>query len=424
MMPAGPRLSTPGPILPALYAGPRLQSFRNHLPWPLIHMRKPTVIVLLCCVVAIAMYFGLRGHHGPASTAGVAPVPVRAITVARQDVPRTLSGLGTVQSLHSVTIRPQVDGVLLKLWVKEGQMVKQGEMLASIDDRSIRAALDQAKAQLSQSQAQLEVATLDLKRYRTLSQDNGISRQQLDQQQALFNQLQATVLGNQAAIAAAQVQLSYTQIRSPVTGRVGIRSVDEGNVLRVSDAVGLFSVTRISPIAVEFSLPQATLPVLQALVQSTERTPVRAYADTDTSSASTSLLDEGLLTLIDNQVSSTTGTVRIKAEFDNGAQHLWPGQLVNVQLQTGVLRQVLAVPPRVVQRGIEQAFVYRLEGDHVVSVPVKVVYRAGNLEVIEGVDEGDTLISDGQSRLKPGARVQVTREEALPDASDSAEQQP
>ena len=387
-------------------------------------MRKPTVIVLLCCVVALALYFGLRERHGASKTAGVASVPVRVITVARQDVPRTLSGLGTVQSLHSVTIRPQVDGVLLKLWVKEGQMVKQGEMLASIDDRSIRAALDQAKAQLSQSQAQLDVATLDLKRYRTLSQDNGISRQQLDQQQALFNQLQATVLGNQAAIAAAQVQLSYTQIRSPVTGRVGIRSVDEGNVLRVSDAVGLFSVTRISPIAVEFSLPQATLPVLQGLVQNTERTPVRAYADTDTSSASTSLLDEGLLTLIDNQVSSTTGTVRVKAEFDNAAQHLWPGQLVNVQLQTGLLRQVLAVPPRVVQRGIEQAFVYRLEGDHVVSVPVKVVYRTGNLEVIEGVDEGDTLISDGQSRLKPGAKVQVTREEALPDASDSAEQQP
>lgn len=384
-------------------------------------MRKPIIFVVLVCVLGLALYLGLRARHSTPGSGASAAVPVRVITLSRQDVARTLSGLGTVQSLHSVTIRPQVDGVLQKLWVKEGQAVKQGDLLASIDDRAIKASLDQAKAQLSQSQAQLNVAAIDVKRYRALGKDNGISGQQVDQQQALFNQLQATVQGNQAAIAAAQVQLSYTQIRSPVTGRVGIRSVDEGNVLRVSDAAGLFTVTRIAPIAVEFSLPQSTLALLQRLVQTTEATPVLAYADTNTESGT--VLGEGRLTLIDNQVSSTTGTVRVKAEFPNAEQTLWPGQLVNVQLETGLQRQVLAVPARVVQRGIEQAFVYRVEGDRVVSVPVKVTYRTSALDVIEGVDESDVLVADGQSRLKPGTRVQVLKQEALPDAPSATEPQ-
>ena len=324
----------------------------------------------------------------------------------RQDLPRYTSGIGTVLSLHSVVIRPQVDGILTRLLVKEGQLVKTGDLLATIDDRAIRAALDQARAQLAQNQAQLQVAQVNLKRYKLLSVDDGISKQTYDQQLALVNQLNATVQGNQAAIDAALVQLSYTQIRSPVTGRVGIRTVDEGNVLRTTDSQGLFSVTQIDPIAVEFSLPQQMLPTLQGLVQAQDPAAVKAYlgADGDHPGA---LLGTGHMTLIDNQINSDTGTLRAKAEFANARQALWPGQLVTVKIQTALDQGALTVPPTVVQRGLDQHFVYRVKGDKVEAVPVQVLYQDSALNIISGVQAGDVLVSDGQSRLKPGALVQV-----------------
>lgn len=234
-----------------------------------INSRTLVISTLLLALAGAALW--LSSRSGSEKPAGVTAIPVRVVSVKQQDVPRFVSGIGSVLSLHSVVIRPQVEGVLTRLLVKEGQWVKQGDLLATIDDRAIRASLEQAKAQLGQSQAQLQVAGVDLKRYKLLSTDNGVSRQTLDQQQALFNQLQATVLGNQAAIAAAQVQLSYTQILSPVTGRVGIRNVDEGNFLRVADTQGLFSVTQIDPIGVEFSLPQHMLPTLQGLLKAQPR---------------------------------------------------------------------------------------------------------------------------------------------------------
>jgi multidrug efflux pump subunit AcrA (membrane-fusion protein) len=200
-----------------------------------MHKQKKSVIAItaLVALIAIGTWFATR----PTAKKVSAPVavPVQVINVVKEDVPRYVTGIGSVLSLQSVVIRPQVDGILTKLMVKEGQQVKTGDLLATIDDRSIRAALEQAKAQLSQSEAQLDVAQVDLKRYKLLTVDNSISKQQYDQQQALVNQLKATVQGNQASINASQVQLSYTQIRSPVTGRVGIRTVDEGNFLRVSD---------------------------------------------------------------------------------------------------------------------------------------------------------------------------------------------
>ena len=343
-------------------------------------------------------------------------VPVRVIQVVQRDVPRYVSGIGAVLSLHSVMIRPQIDGILTQLLVKEGQSVKAGDLLATLDDRSIQASLDQANAQLGQNQAQLRVAQIDLKRYQLLSVDNGISKQTLDQQQALVNQLKATARGNQAAIAAAKVQLSYTHIHSPVTGRVGIRAVDPGNFLRVSDAQGLFSVTQIDPIAVEFSLPQQQLPTLHDLLEA--KTPALVKAFIGDSEHSITPLGEGRLSLIDNQVSATTGTIKVKAQFDNPQHTLWPGQLVNVELQTGVEQNALVVPPSVVQRGLDNYFVYRVKGDGVESVPVRMVYQDTDLNIISGVNGGDTLVSDGQSRLKPGSRIEVVHEPAqTPDAS-------
>ncbi|MGY4490438.1 efflux RND transporter periplasmic adaptor subunit [Pseudomonas sp. TE3610] len=387
-------------------------------------MRTPITRNLLLALIVIALLgAGLWYWKKPVhKTAAATSIPVRVVQVTRQDVPRYLTGIGTVQSLQSVTVRPQIDGILAKLAVKEGQWVKQDDLLASIDDRAIRASLDQARAQLGQSQAQLQVAGVNLKRYKDLSVDNGVSRQTLDQQQALVDQLKATIQGNQAAIAAAQVQLSYTQIRSPVTGRVGIRTVDEGNFLRVTDTQGLFTVTQIDPIAVEFALPQQTLPTLLALTHGNDAAQVKAFVDGDSENGN--LLGTGHLTLIDNQVSATTGTIRAKAEFDNGEQKLWPGQLVNVSVESQVLRDALVVPPQVVQRGVDNHYVYRVKGSAVESVPVKVLYQDSERTVIDGVADGDTLVSDGQSRLKPGSEIEVVKPQQPAVADTAAEPQP
>ncbi|MCO7612589.1 efflux RND transporter periplasmic adaptor subunit [Pseudomonas chlororaphis] len=367
---------------------------------------KKTVVsaALLVALIAGAAWF----LNKPATARLAAPtaIPVRVAQVVQQDVPRYVSGIGTVLSLHSVIIRPQVDGILTRLLVKEGQLVKAGDLLATLDDRSIRANLDQAKAQLAQNQAQLQLAQINLKRYKLLSVDDGVSKQTYDQQAALVNQLNATAQGNQAAIDAAQVQLSYTQIRSPVTGRVGIRTVDEGNFLRMNDAQGLFSVTQIDPIAVEFSLPQQMLPTLQQLVRAQDPAAVQAYLGTDSNKAD-ALLGNGHLSLIDNQIDTGTGTLRAKAEFANPQQKLWPGQLVTVKIQTALDQGALTVPPTVVQRGLDQHFVFRVKGQQVERVPVQLLYQDSELNIIAGVQAGDVLVSDGQSRLKPGSQVQV-----------------
>ncbi len=387
-------------------------------------MRRPSRPVILAAlallVLAVAgIWFGQR-QPAPATREQTA-IPVRVVSVVQQNVPRYASAIGSVLSLHSVEVRPQVEGVLTQVLVKEGQWVKEGDLLATLDDRAIRANLEQARAELGQSQAQIQVANVDLQRYRLLSTDNGVSKQTLDQQQALVNRLQATVKGNQAAIANAEVQLSYTQIRSPVTGRVGIRNVDPGNLVRTSDTRSLFSVTQIDPIAVEFALPQQMLPTLQSLLKAPTPALVQAYMDAD---GERSLLGEGHLALIDNQISATTGTVRVKAEFDNKDGRLWPGQLVTIRLRTAVEENALVVPPPVVQRGVDGHFVYRLDGDKVTSVPVKVLYQDSGLNIIAGVKPGERLVLDGQSRLKPGSRVEVAPDAPAPSEVADRRSQP
>ena len=388
-----------------------------------MHIQRKTTLIVLA-VVALAVVAWVSTRPAKTKLSASTAIPVRVVSVTQQDIPRFVSGIGSVLSLHSVVIRPQVDGILTRLQVKEGQLVKAGDLLASIDDRAIRASLDQARAQLGESQAQLQVAQVNLKRYKDLSIDDGVSKQTYDQQQALVNQLKATVQGNQAAIDAAQVQLSYTQIRSPVSGRVGIRNVDEGNFLRTSDTQGLFSVTQIDPIAVEFSLPQQMLPTLQGLIAAQHPASVDAFLGADTESPAAILLGEGRLSLIDNQISATTGTIRAKAEFGNAAQTLWPGQLVTVKIQTALDKAALVVPPTVVQRGMDSHFVYRLNGDKVDVVPVQVTYQNSDLTIVTGVQPGDVLVSDGQSRLKAGAQVEVLKEPPQVIQTAQAQAQP
>jgi membrane fusion protein, multidrug efflux system len=375
-----------------------------------MRIQNKTALLATPLIMLIALGIWYLSKPATAKLAAPTSIPVRVVNVAEKVVSRFVSGIGSVLSLHSVVVRPQIDGVLTKLLVKEGQRVKAGDLLATIDDRTIRANLDQARARLGESQAQLQVALVNLKRYKLLSIDDGVSKQTYDQQQALVNQLKATAQGNQASIDAAQVQLSYTQIRSPVTGRVGIRTVDEGNFLRMTDTQGLFTVTQIDPIAVEFSLPQQMLPTLQGLINDPEHAQVLAYIGADTDSETGNLLGEGHLTLIDNQINSNTGTIRAKAEFNNPGQKLWPGLLVTVKIQTGVDKGALVVPPTVVQRGLDQHFVYRVKGDKVEIVQVQMVYQGSGQDIIKGVEPGDVLVSDGQSRLKPGSTVQVLTE--------------
>lgn len=387
-----------------------------------MHIKTKKTLAALGAIALIGAGLWLWNRPPASQPAVAAAIPVRVISVVQQDVPRYISGIGAVLSLHSVVIRPQIDGILTRVLVKEGQNVNAGDLLATLDDRSIQASLDQARAQLSQSQAQLQVARLDLKRYQLLSVDDGVSKQTLDQQQALVNQLNATAQGNQAAIAAAQVQLSYTRVLSPVTGRVGIRNVDPGNFLRVSDAQGLFSVTQLDPIAVEFSLAQQQLPTLHTLLAAKTPAPVKAFIGDSTHDAD--LLGLGRLSLIDNQVSATTGTIKVKAEFNNAQQRLWPGQLVNVEIQTALEQNALVVPPTVVQRGLDSYFVYRVKGETVEALPVQVLYQNSELTLISGVNRADQLVSDGQSRLKPGSRIEVLREPEQPAPKASAAVQP
>ncbi|AWY44454.1 efflux RND transporter periplasmic adaptor subunit [Pseudomonas putida] len=340
-----------------------------------------------------------------AGTATTAPaVPVTVAEVGRQDVPALINAIGNVRSLRSVDIRPQVDGQLLELPVSEGQFVKKGDLLARIDDRAIVAALEAAKAQQAVAQAQLASATRDLKRYRELASMQAVSTQTLDQQTGLVAQLQATVRNQQATVSAAQVQLSHTRIHAPADGRAGIHNLHEGNYVRASDAQALFSLVQLDPISIEFALPQARLPQLQALMTRADQSSVvlRAYA-----SDGGPLLAEGNLDLIDNRVSTATGTVRIKGTVANPQGHLWPDQSVVIKLQAGTLHDALVVPQRALRLGAKDTFVWRISDGKAFPQPVQVTYFDAAIAVVEGVQAGEKIVTDGYSRLSPGSAVNL-----------------
>lgn len=262
---------------------------------------------------------------------------------------------------------------------------------------------------------ELNAKTQILQRYRSLYAERAVSRQLLDQQQATVDQLRATLKANDATINAERVRLSYTRITSPVSGKVGIRNVDVGNLVRVGDSLGLFSVTQIAPISVVFSLQQEQLPQLQALLGG--EAAVRAYSR-DGGSA----LGEGRLLTIDNQIDSSTGTIRVRASFDNRQARLWPGQFVAVSLHTGVRRDQLVLSSKAVRRGLEGNFVYRVAADRVEAVPVRVLQDIDGLSVVEGLASGDQVVVDGHSRLMPGALVDI--QEPRPSLAQATERRP
>ncbi|WP_434030647.1 efflux RND transporter periplasmic adaptor subunit [[Pseudomonas] boreopolis] len=364
---------------------------------------------LLVVLLLVMVFHGVsRGDTQPGAAAP--PVPVVTTRIEQRDVAHWQSGIGTVQSLQSAVLRPQVDGVLIDVLFEEGQKVRKGQLLARIDDRAIRADLGGAQAALVRDRATLDAARSDLARLRHLSSDQLVSRQMLEQQAATVEQLQATGRGNQAAVDAAQVQLSYTRILAPMDGRVGLRQVDPGNLVRASDAQGLVTVQQTDPISVVFALPQDSLPQLRQALAAGD-VAVQAL-DRDGGQ----LLAEGTLQVIDNQVEETSGTVRLRARFANDDDRLWPGQLVSVRVRTGQSADALVVDAAAVQRGMQGNFVYRVAADgSVESIPVTIGEQDGGQVVVRGeLRVGDVVVRDGQSRLRPGTMVAETTSAAAP----------
>lgn len=374
------------------------------MPTRLLHSRRVLLIASVAIPVALLVGWRLLSNSvaaGPEK--GPPPVPVSVVAVEQRDVPQLAGGIGTVQSLHNVVLRPQVSGIVTEVLFEEGQQVKKGQLLARIDDRTIVANLRQAEAEKARNEAQLRAARLDQSRYNNLLAEEAISRQTVEQQSALVEQLEAAIRANEATIAAHRVQLSYTQITSPVTGRVGLRRIDPGNLVQVGDADGLVTVTQVDPISVIFTLPQELLMTVQGLTHDNSHAHVGAY-DRDGGV----LLVEGELKTIDNQVDAATGTIRLRAEFANKEGRLWPGQFVTVRLQTGVSGDALVVPARTVKQGLQGPFVFRVREQRAEVVPVQVGYSNDEIAVIhEGLSKGDSVVSDGHSRLTPNAVVKL-----------------
>ena len=370
------------------------------------HLRGALLAGTVIVAVAIGGYAGwhYRWSNNP-STMALAPaaaVPVASATAQRADVPIYLTGLGTVQAFNTVTIRTQVDGQLFRVAFTEGQEVKTGDLLAQIDPRTYQAALDQAIARKVQDEANLANAKLNLQRYSALALEDFATQQQLDTQRALVAQIEAQIQIDQAAIVAAQTQLGYTTITSPLDGRTGIRLVDQGNIVHSTDTNGLAVITQLRPISVVFTLPEGRLTTIQSAMASG---PVRLFAmnrDGDRP------LAEGTLAVLDNEIDQVTGTLRFKGTFPNDDQALWPGLFVNIRLLAHTERNVVTVPSTALQHGPDGYYAYIVKPDDTVEMrPLKVGHIGDGLCVIEaGIAVGDEVITAGQSRLEPGARVE------------------
>ena len=340
------------------------------------------------------------------------PVPVLAATPRILDMPVYLDGVGAVRALNNVLVRSQVDGKLIAVNFTEGQDVKKGDVLAEIDPVIYKAQYDQAVAKKAQDEAQLANQRLDLARYQQLSASNAGSKQQFDTQRAVVAQQEALVNADQAAIDNMQAMLSYTKIIAPLSGRAGLRQVDQGNIIHASDATGLVIITQLQPIAVLFSLPQQQIVRVNAASAKGGLT-VDVFGNDGIT-----VIDTGTLKGIDNQVDPTTGTLKLKAEFPNAGFQLWPGQFVNVRLKVDTLAQAIVVPTSAVQRGPAGTFSYVIgEGDIVTAKPVVVTQQNETDAVIaSGLSPTDRVVTTGFAKLSDGAKVIIGKDEQTPAA--------
>jgi multidrug efflux system membrane fusion protein len=330
-------------------------------------------------------------------------VPVSAAPVVRKDVPIYLRGLGTVLALQTVQLRSEVDGVLLKVPVTEGQDVKQGEVLAIIDPRPYQAALDAAIARKQSDEAQLVAAKADVVRYSSLAARQVASQQQLEVAQAKAGQLIASIAMDQAQIDSAKINLTWCYITAPFDGRVGLREIDPGNFIRSAEVTALLPVSQLRPIAATFTVPQDNLPAIQKAMAG-GKLPVLAVTSDDKTQ-----LDRGTLLTVDNAIDSTTGTIKLKAIFPNDKYQMWPGQFVNARLLIGTDMGALTVPSAAVRHGQDDLFVYVVNPNQtVVRQTVEIARDDGVTSVIsKGLEEGQMAVTDGQSRLQNGTHVSI-----------------
>ncbi len=375
-----------------------------HVTFPFVARRSSGSVVLLPLLAALVAPL-LAPLPALAQAPGGGGVPVTAAKAEKRDIPVIQRAIGTVQAFQSVLIRARVDGTLDQVLFTEGQFVKPGDVLAQLDPRAYQATLDQALAKKAADEATLANARLDLVRYNDLAASQIASRQKLDSTRALVLQAEAAVRGDEATIAAAQLNLSFTRIVSPIEGRVGLRQIDPGNYIRAADpnSAGLVIIAQIRPISLLFTLPQDALPKVQAAMKR-GKLPVLAFSSDDKTK-----LSNGELLTVDSSIDITTGTIKLKAVFANGDDNLWPGQFVNVRMQLDVKVGATTVPSTAIQRGANGLYVYGIKPDNTVAVqPVEVDQDDGTIAVVSrGLSPGDTVVVAGQSRLAPGMRANV-----------------
>ena len=366
--------------------------------------RSVIVVIVIAGGGAVIVETSRQSAATPRSVASAA-LPVAVATASRTDVAVRLTALGSVAASNTVTVRPRVDGQLMSVAFREGQFVRRGDLLAEIDPRPFTVQLEQAQGQLARDQAQLANARVDLTRYQTLLSQDSIARQNVDAQLSTVAQLQAALKVDQAAIDSARLNLTYSRVVAPISGRVGLRLVDAGNVVTANSGTGLVMITQVEPIAVVFTLPEDALRTVLPRIRSGARLPVDAF---DRSGATR--LASGSVVTLDNQIDQATGTVRVKAIFDNRDHALFPSQFVNVQLLADTRRADLVIPAAALQQGPQGAFVYLLHEGKAVVRPVTVgIVEDERVSIAKGLDSGDVVITDGIDRLRDGTAVEVRR---------------
>ena len=385
-------------------------------------MRTPLSIVLGIVLLAGAAggYFYFTRGDGAATGASVpAPkakgkggadpnraTPVLTDVARTSDVNVYLGGLGTITPLRTVTVRSRVDGELMKLHFTEGQVVKAGDLLAEIDPRPFEVQLMQAEGQMARDQALLANAKIDLERYQTLFKQDSIAKQQVDTQAALVRQYEGAVLTDRSQVDNAKLQITYSKVTAPISGRLGLRQVDQGNVVRAGDANGLVVITQLQPVAAVFTIPQDSLPAVLKRLNQADKAAVEAW-DRENKVR----LASGTLITVDNQIDPTTGTVKLKAEFPNTDGSLFSNQFVNVRMIVETRKDLTVVPAAAVQRGAQGMFVYVAKDDSTVTVrPVKVGPSEGQMTAIEtGIAPGERVVVDGVDRLREGAKIEIAQ---------------
>jgi len=374
-------------------------------PIPRARRTKRTVLIAVVIILAfVGLALGARwlAKSGGDRRGGRPPAAVNIAPATKGDMPVTVAALGTVQPIVTATVRTQLSGVLFNIMFQEGQMVRQGQVLAQIDQRPYKLALDQARANLARDQAQLVAARLDLNRYQTLLKQDSIASQQVDTQRATVGQLVGTIAADRAAIGTAALNLDYTAIKAPISGRVGIRQVDIGNYLTPSDTNGVAIITQIDPIDVSFAVPQAQL---SAIGQGAGAGSGLAVEARDQNNATR--LATGRFLTFDNQVDATTGTVKAKARFANAGNVLFPGAFVNVSMLVQTLHDVVTVPVSAVRHGSQGDFVFVVKPDNTVKLTVVKVgpSTADRLAILSGLDAGTPVVIEGADGLEDGASI-------------------